>query len=243
MKRFWDVASVVREGSSFAVRLDGRPMRLPGGPVLTLESEALAAAIAVEWQEAGGGKGGTLRVEDVPLTRLAGTAQERVARDPKASIEALAKFAESDLLCYRAERPETLVARQAQLWQPWLDRAATMYGASFRVVQGVMPVTQKPESVAALRSAVAVHPPFVLAGLGILVPAMGSLVLGLAIAEGALDAREAFALAFLDELFQAEHWGEDREALAQRRSVEQDIILAARFIHLSNAGGIGGLGG
>ncbi len=208
-------------------------MRLPGGPILLLESEALAAAIAAEWQAAGGTKGGELRVEDVPLTRLAGTAQERVAPNPDASVAALSQYAQSDLLCYRAERPAALAQRQARLWQPWLDRAAARYGARLCVTEGVIPVPQPREAVEALRAALASHPAFVVAGLAILVPATGSLVLGLAVAEGALGAADAFALACLDELFQAELWGEEREAVAQRKAVEADIAVSARFIQLS----------
>ncbi len=233
MKRFWANTSVVCENNHYAVRLDGRPMRLPGGPILWLESETLAVAIAAEWQATGS----ELTVEDVPLTRLAGTAQERVAPDPAASVEALSRYAESDLLCYRAEAPEALVLRQARLWQPWLDRAAARYGADLRVTEGVIPVIQPDEAVAALRAALAVYPAFVLAGLGILVPATGSLVLGLAVAEGALEAEAAYELASLDELFQVEHWGEDPEATKQRKSVREDILLAARFIRLSTTSG------
>jgi chaperone required for assembly of F1-ATPase len=233
MKRFWETASVDSEAGRFLIRLDGRPMRLPGGPILSLESEALAAAIADEWQAAGGMKGGVLRVEDVPLTRLAGTAQERVSPDPDASVAALSRYAEHDLLCYRAERPEELVLRQMLLWQPWLDRAAARYGACLQVTEGVIPVAQPQEAVDALRGALASHPAFVLAGLGILVPATGSLVLGLAVAEGALGAADAFALACVDELFQAEQWGEEKEAIAQRTALRADIALSARFIHLS----------
>ena len=229
MKRFWENATVVVEDGRHAIRLDGRPMRLPGGPILWLESEALASAIAAEWQATGS----ELGAEDVPLTRLAGTAQERVAPNPGASVAALARYAESDLLCYRAESPEALVLRQARLWQPWLDRAAARYGANLQVTEGVIPTPQPPEAVAALRAALAAHPAFVLAGLGILVPATGSLVLGLAAAEGALEAEAAFELACLDELFQAEQWGEEAEAAKQRRSVRDDIALAVRFIRLS----------
>ena len=229
MKRFWENTSVVDEAGHYAIRLDGRPMRLPSGPILQLESSALAAAIADEWQAAGS----DFTLDDVPLTRLAGTAQARVAADPAASVAALSRYAEGDLLCYRAESPEALVLRQARLWQPWLDHARARYGAHLRVTQGVIPITQPPEAVSALRAALAAHPAFALAGLGILVPATGSLVLGLAVAEGALGAEAAFELACLDELFQAEHWGEEAEAAKQRSATKQDIVLAERFIRLS----------
>src|SRR5271157_3927824 len=119
MKRFWDTASVAPAGHGFAVLLDGRPMQLPGGPELRIRPRRLAEAIAAEWQAAGGTKGGEMSFADTPLTRLAGTAQQRVAPDPAPTIDAIARYAESDLLCYRAETPDELVARQAREWQPW----------------------------------------------------------------------------------------------------------------------------
>ena len=93
-------------------------MHVPGGRKLVVQSETLARAIAEEWQAAGGQKGGEMTMEDVPLTRLAGTAQGRIAPDPAPVADALAKYAENDLLCYRAERPLPLVVRQAREWQP-----------------------------------------------------------------------------------------------------------------------------
>src|SRR5579883_2955565 len=103
-------------------------MRLPGGPVLTVGPPALAHAIAAEWNAAGGARGGEMSFQDTPLTRLAGTAQERIAPNPDPTIDAIARYGESDLLCYRAEAPAELVQRQAQAWQPWLDWVAREHG-------------------------------------------------------------------------------------------------------------------
>ena len=61
----------------------------------------------------------------------------------------------------------------------------------------------------------------------------GHAVLGLALAEGALDAAEAHRVAGLDEAFQVEKWGEDAEAAARRQNVAADVALAERFIRLS----------
>jgi chaperone required for assembly of F1-ATPase len=237
MKRFWDRAEVVALDGRYAIRLDGRPMRLPGRAVLALESRALADAIAEEWQAAGGGKGGILQAEELPLTRLAGTAQERVVPNPGLTIEALLKYGATDLLCYEAEGPEGLVALQAERWEPWLAWVARVHGARLIRVRGVMPVDQPDEAIAALRMALTSLPAAALAGLGVLVPATGSLVLGLAVAGGALGADEAHALAALDELYQAEKWGEDREAVTRRRHVAEDIAVAARFMALSGLPG------
>ena len=233
MKRFWDAARCNRSDPGYTILLDERPMHLPGGPVLRVRAEPLARAIAAEWQAAGGGKGGEMSFADTPLTRLAGTAQQRIAPDPMPIMDAIARYGETDLLCYRADAPEALVERQARGWQPWLDWAALTYDAPLRVGTGIAHVRQHRDSISALRRAVAALDVEALAGLGIAVPALGSLILGLALAEGALEAAEAHALGALDELFQAEQWGEDVQAAARRRAIAEDIALAARFIALT----------
>jgi chaperone required for assembly of F1-ATPase len=234
MKRFWEAAiAVPRPEGGHGVLLDGRPLRLLGGAVLATASRPLAEAIADEWHQAGGGKGGEMSQEDVPLTRLLGTAQERIAPDPKPIIEGIAKFGETDLLCYRAEDPR-LAARQAKHWQPLLDWAALTLDAPLGVTLGLMPLAQRPQSLAALQAAVAGHDPAGLAALGLAVPALGSLVLGLALTHGRLSAEEAHALAIVDEVFQEEFWGHDTEAAAQRAGRLADVWLAQRFVALAH---------
>lgn len=233
MKRFWDTAEAAATESGWRILLDGRPVRLPGGTVLQVPVETLARAIAAEWADAGGAKGGEMSFADTPLTRLAGTAQERVAVDPWPTIDAIARYGESDTLCYRAEAPDKLVRRQQEGWQPWLDWVAEEYGAPLRVATGIVPLKQHRGSIAALRKAVAGFDAFGLAGLGIAVPALGSLVLGLALARRLLDAERAHALGALDELYQAELWGEDAEAAARRRTIAADVALSARFMELA----------
>lgn len=233
MKRFWDTATIEPSAEGYTILLDGRAMHLPDGPVLRVDAEPLARAIAEEWRLAGGGKGGAMSFADTPLTRLAGTAQRRIAPDPAPTIDAIARYAESDLLCYRAEAPEALVERQACAWQPWLDWAAARYEAPLRVSSGIAYVKQHRGSLATLRQVVAALDVPALAALSVAVPALGSLVLGLAMAEGVLDAATAHALGCLDELFQAEAWGEDEEAAARRRAVAADIALAERFLALT----------
>jgi chaperone required for assembly of F1-ATPase len=233
VKRFWETVTIEPGEAGYAVLLDGKPMHLPGGAVLRVQSERLAQAIAAEWRAAGGTKGGEMSFADTPLTRLAGTAQQRIAPDPAPTIDAIARYAESDLLCYRAETPDSLVAHQARHWQPWLDWAAETYDAPLRISSGVSYVKQHRGSVAALRDAVAALDVPALTALGVAVPALGSLVLGLALAAGRLDADTAYALGALDELFQAEAWGEDAEAAARRRAIAADVALAARFLELT----------
>ncbi|MCQ4158495.1 chaperone, ATP12 [Roseomonas sp. GC11] len=234
MKRFWDHATAAPAGDGlFAVLLDGRPLRLPGSGPLHLPRLSLAEAVAAEWQAAGGQKGGAMSMEQVPLTRVVATALERIAPDPQASVEALLKYGETDMLCYRSADEPRLAGRQAQGWQPLLDWAALELDAPLRCTTGIMPVAQPTDSLAALRRALSALGPLELAAMGVAIPALGSLVLGLALARGRLDAATACHLAFLDEAFQQEFWGEDPEALARRDGVVKDIALAARLLDLA----------
>jgi chaperone required for assembly of F1-ATPase len=149
-------------------------------------------------------------------------------------VAGLAKYGETDLLCYRAEDP-ALAALQAQAWQPVLDWVAARHGAALRVTTGVMPLAQPAAGLAALRAAVAAHGVEELAALGVAVPALGSLVLALALSDGAVSAARAHALSVLDETFQEQRWGVDPEALARRARAAADVALAERFLALVRA--------
>jgi len=154
VKRFWDKASLAEKEGGWAVMLDGRPMRIPGGAPLLLTNLALAEAVAAEWQAAGGAKNGTLTMDEVPLTRLAGTAQDRIAPNPGPVAAELARYAETDLLCYRAEHPEPLVARQAQAWQPWLDWMERTHGVRLEPTAGILHRKQDPAVLALMSMAI-----------------------------------------------------------------------------------------
>ncbi|WP_431282458.1 ATP12 family chaperone protein [Humitalea sp. 24SJ18S-53] len=228
MKRFWTKVEVTSIPGGYGLTLDGRPMRLPGGGALTVQGAAMAAGVAAEWQ----GVTGEFTWDSLPLTRLVGTAQDRIAPDPAPVVDALAVYGETDLLCYRAEDPR-LAARQAATWDPLLDWAADTLGARLRVTQGVMPVAQDPVALAALHAAVARQDAWSLAALGILVPSLGSLVLALALVEGRLSVTEALAAARIDEAFQQDFWGVDAEADARAEAVAADVALAAHLFALS----------
>jgi len=231
MLRFWDAAEAAPSGDGFAILLDGRPMRLPGGGPLHVAGQSLAVAIAAEWRAAGGAKGGTMTPADVPLTRLAGTAADRIAPDPHATITALARYGETELLCYRTQDPR-LAPHQAAQWDPWLLWSAHALHATLLTTTGVMPVTRPPAALFALHAALATKPPLALAALGVAVPALGSLVLALAMEAGAVSAQEAHALSALEEDFHREIWGDDPDILARRAAAAADVALAARLLAL-----------
>ncbi len=235
MKRFWSNAEATRDAEGWRILLDGKPLRVPGGGALQVPTASLAQAVAAEWQQAGGGPGGEAGPGDLLLTSLANTAQKRVAAQQEAIALELARYGETDLLCYRATGPQALIERQHASWQPWLDWAADTLGARLRTTAGIVHLPQDPAALAAIAAAVARQDVPGLTALGVLVPALGSVVLALAVLEGALDAEAAHLLSILDELYQAEFWHDDDEALERRRLIGRDVAAAVEFASLARA--------
>jgi chaperone required for assembly of F1-ATPase len=230
MKRFYQETAVNAGDGGWRVLLDGKPMLTPAKAVLAVPARALAEAIAAEWREVP--EQGELRVSQLPLTRLAATGLDRVSPQRQRVIDDTAKYAGSDLLCYRASDPASLVERQQRLWQPLLDWAAAHYGARLVVGEGTTFVPQPTDAVARLEEAVSAHGDLALSALYNLTHISGSLVIALAVSERHLSAADAFAAAQLDELYQIERWGEDPLAARRHDGIRHDIDAGARFLAL-----------
>ena len=229
MRRVYKQAVSAADAGQHRVLLDGKPLRSPAGGVVGLPNAALAAAVAAEWQA----QGAEVDAGKLPLTRLACTVVDRVAADPPTLAQAIAAFADTDLLCYRAEAPRALVERQQRLWQPLLDWATLRFAAPLLAVPGVMHRPQPPAAVAALGAAVAaIADPWRLLALHEVTTLTGSLVRGLALLERHLDLDGVWCAAQLDEDFQAERWGEDDEAALRRAGLRADLAAAARLLDL-----------
>lgn len=228
MKRFWKEAVAVPGEGGWTIALDGRPVRTPARALLTLPTAPLAAAVAAEWQ----GCGETVDPRTMPLTGLANAAIDRIAPDPDAFAAGLARYAASDLFCYRADGPAALVQRQAERWDPLLQWARRRFDIDFAVTCGVAPVDQSPDTLVRLGQAVAALSPFQQAGLSPLVTVGGSLVAGLAVVEEAVDVDTAWAAVSLDEAWQLETWGSDAEAEKALAAREADFRAGARLLAL-----------
>ena len=228
-RRSWkDV--LVRDGEGgWQVWLDARVLRTPGKQALTLPTRALAQAVAQEWRDSGE----VIDPGAMPMTRYANSAIEKVRVQFDAVADMLAEYGATDLLCYRADQPQSLAEMQAQAWDPLIDWAATRLAAPLRITEGVIPVAQPPQSLLNLRNHLAALDDFGLTAAHDLIALPGSIILGLAVLHGRLDAAEAHRLSRLDEDFQARQWGRDDEAEAAAATRAQALQDAARFWALS----------
>lgn len=229
MKRFWKLASVHAETGGHAIHLDERPLRTPRRAPLLLPTQALAEAVAAEWN----GVESEIRPGDMPLSGIANAAVDHVAPDIGGFARALASYAETDLLCYRADRPRALVERQADAWDPILDMLSAAHGLLFRQASGITHVAQAPEMLEKVEHLFARQGNWRLAALQPIVTIGGSALIGLAMTDALIAPRDAYAASILDELWQEEAWGSDSEAVATRQQRERLFLSAARFLDLA----------
>ncbi|MDN3713131.1 ATP12 family protein [Paracoccus cavernae] len=228
-RRFWKAANPRPEGQGWTIYLDERPLRTPGKHALILPTEALAQAVALEWDA----QEDVINPEAMPLTRAANSAIEKVGPQFDAVADMLGEYGGTDLLSYRAEGPADLVGRQVAGWDPLIDWSRDHLDAPLAVTQGVIPVAQDGAALARLRARLGALDVFGLTAIHDLVTLPGSLVLGLAVIEGRLSAREAYALSRIDEDYQAEQWGRDEDADEAAEARLAAMELAERLWHLS----------
>jgi chaperone required for assembly of F1-ATPase len=231
MKRFYKTVATVAVDGGFGITLDGKALKTPAKAPLVLPTAALAQAIADEWDA----QVDTIKPHRMRLMQLASTALDRVSIHQLAVVEEAAGYAASDLLCYRAEAPRELVAREAQLWQPLLDWAMVRFDAPLAVTSGIVHVDQPVASLKALRAVLLGLDPLALTAVADLTAACGSLVLALAVWDGRIDTDTAAAATLIDETVQNERWGEDHEAKDRRERLIADIHAAGRFLALLKA--------
>jgi chaperone required for assembly of F1-ATPase len=224
MKRTYREARAERRD----IRLDGAPLTTHAGNPLTAPSDALAVAIADEWNR----QGERVDLASIPLTRLAMIAVDRGPTDADAWRASLLAYLRSDLLCYRARGPAGLAARQREHWDPLLAWAAERLGIALQTGLGVAYVDQPPESIAAAARLLDDAAPPELSAMKAAAEIAGSAIIALALARGAFPPERLFAASRVDEAYQEERWGVDPEAQARTIRLRDEFLAIARFLEL-----------
>ena len=227
-RRFYKTVSLTDD---LGIALDGRAVKTPLKVPLALPTRALAEAVAAEWEA----QGEKLDPASMTLTKLANTAIDRVAASREAIEAEVLDYSNSDLVCYRADRPPDLVQRHTRQWDPVVDWARTALDAPFEVRMGVMHKPQPEAALGAFGAALNDMSDFELAAFHTLMTLTGSALIALMLARRAINPEEAWITAHVDEDYQIEQWGEDAEAAARRAARLKEFMAACRFLGLARA--------
>jgi chaperone required for assembly of F1-ATPase len=231
LKRFYQAVGVTEGEGSFALLLDGRPVKTPARRTLAVPNAVLAEALAAEWRA----QGEYVDPATMPLTRLANTIIDGVADAPDPVAAEVEKYLGTDLVFYRAATPDGLVARQAEVWDPLVAWAREALGARFVLVEGMAHVPQPAEALAAARDAIpadATNPTELwrLGALSAITTLTGSALIGLAVVHRRLTAEEAWAAAHVDEDWNMQTWGRDELDLERRAFRFAEMQAAATVL-------------
>ncbi len=229
MKRFYRDVTVEQAGQGFAVRLDGRAIKTAAGHPQTLPSRALADALAGEWDAQG-------EEMDLSLFRfrdLADYAIDIIGHERSAALGKLIAFAETDTLCYRADPEEALFRRQQEVWEPLVTGFEAREAIRLERVSGIMHRPQPPETLKKLHVRLNALDEFTLAGLHTVTSLAASLVIGMGALEPDADADLLWNAANLEELWQAELWGQDAEAQDRLEKRRREFGNGLEFIRLA----------
>ncbi|MBB4953433.1 chaperone required for assembly of F1-ATPase [Agrobacterium vitis] len=222
-KRFYTDVTIAAVDGGFAVLLDGKAVKTPARNGLILPTQRAAELVMAEWQA----QVDVIDPGTMPITRLVNTALDSVAVSMDEVLDDIVRFSGSDLLCYRADGPQELVARQSEQWDPLLSWLANQHGARLIQTSGIIHVQQPQAATDAFRQALTAYDNvFALASLHVMTSLTGSAILALALADGFVSLEEGWNLAHLDEDWTDEHWGTDSEAQARRKARFVDMQAA-----------------
>lgn len=224
-KRFYKDVAVAEAEGGFAVRLDGREVRTPGGAPLRLPTRALADLIAAEWAA----QGEFVMMAEMHATRLANTAVDSIPAAREATAQTVADYGGSDLTCYFAEGPQGLVERQEAAWSPAVARVEREFACAFVRASGIVHQAQPDATLARLKDEALALDDFRLAGVAFGVSLFGSGVLAFSLERGWLTGEQAFELSRLDEAWQEEQWGVDAEAAERTARLAEEAQMLGRW--------------
>lgn len=229
MKRFYDEVGVRSAEAGWQVTLDGRGLKTIKGAPQLVPTEALAKAMAQEWE---------LQSEDLDTSRfvyrdMADYALDIVAADREAVIAKLLAYIETDTLCYRADPEDALFARQQEVWEPLLTGFEAKEGINLVRISGIVHRAQEQATHEKLRQRLEAHDPFALAALETLASLSASLSIAFLASDDSSDANTLWDAASLEEEWQADLWGRDLEAQERRERRRVEFLKAYEFVRLA----------
>ncbi|EPY87775.1 ATP synthase mitochondrial F1 complex assembly factor 2-like protein [Camelus ferus] len=192
-------------GGGFEINLDHRKLRTPGAKIFTVPSEALAVAVATEWDS----QQDTIRPYTMHLTTLCNTALDNpTQRDKDQLIRAAVKFLDTDTIWYSVE-----------------------IGSSTSILGPSIPARSPDREV--LASHLASYSMWALQGIEFVVTQLKSIVLTLGLLDRHLTVEQAVLLSRLEEEYQIQKWGSIEWAHDyERQELRARTAAGTLFVHL-----------
>ncbi len=232
MRKFYKAAEAGTAPDGYVIRLDGKPAKTPLKKTLLLKSKLLAEEISKEWAL----QAAVIKPATMPLTQLANTLLDKAKGADRVEMgEQLASYGGSDLVCYFADHPESLVKLHEKHWRPLIAWMKDRHGIVLEVVSGIKYQQQPEESLERLQKLINSLSPEDFTVVQAASATTGSVIIALALSEGRFTPEEAYEAACVDEIYQLKTWGEDAEARKRLDVIKAELDAIVRFRDLVKA--------
>ncbi|MDC0190451.1 hypothetical protein OAJ77_04375 [Rhodospirillales bacterium] len=227
-KRLYKDVSVISIDEGYGIALDGNVLKTPAVTVLFTECLPLIEAVAMEWE----GQKIEIDIQTLPLFRLLVASIDEVGPKREEVNRKILQFGATDLLCYRVQEPPELINRQEKTWQPIINWAKEELNVSFRVTDGISPITQSQETLCAMEDILATLTDLEMTAVSSVVTATGSLIVGLALKADVISPDTASDISILEEVYQMERWGKFKNVSDRHDQIRKETCLAYRLLRI-----------
>jgi len=220
--------TIIYKDNLYKIMQNNKQLKTPAGNNYSMKQEKLAKEIAKEWQS----QKNKIIPSTMPLTQLMATALDIIKKDRKKIQKNLASYIPTELLCYKAQKPETLVEKQNTIWNEYLKWCENKFNISFKTSTGITPIEQKEKTISKITTAIKEYDDFALSALSCATDCTGSIVLGLALIEQFKPASDIFEACEIDVTDQAIRWGEDPVTKEKHKSMLFELNACEKWVEL-----------
>ncbi|CAL1262341.1 unnamed protein product [Larinioides sclopetarius] len=204
VKRFYRSVHVSESDGKYEISLDKRKLKTPTGTLLQLPNEALAAAVATEWDL----QQKVIQRHNMHITALCNTAIDNPChQNPENIVDSVLQYLSSDTLCFRSSDPPNLAKLQKEKWDPLLKWFENRYRVKISFSEDVSTNPVPDETLYQLRKHLLSYSQWCLIGINFAAESLKSLILTLAVINHVIDVEKAVELSRLETVFQIQNWG------------------------------------
>ena len=227
MKKNWKIVQVKEKSiNSYEILLDNNILRTPLKNELKIPNAKIADEIYKEWNQ----ETKFLNTDKMVFYGIISTSIDKIYGNRKLYIDDLLEFIDTDLICYRAEKPNDLVKWQKKNWDPIISEVEIYINNKINIFKGIMPLKQDKKIRLKIATLLTKFSDLEIATLHRITNITGSIFLTLYVLKNDKIKENVFELSYLDELWQAKNWGYEEEASKTRENINNELNRIIYFL-------------
>nr|XP_018905182.1 PREDICTED: ATP synthase mitochondrial F1 complex assembly factor 2 [Bemisia tabaci] len=231
-KRFYKKTGVLYNDGSYEITLDNRKLKTPAGTLFKVSNEALALAVATEWDA----QKKVINQSSMHLTALCSTCIDNPNHVTKEDlIQKIISFLSTDTILFHSSEDDELYKFQQSEWQPVVDKFNEKFSVNLAPSRhlGMPQVSDQDRNT--VQKYLASHNFWAIIGFSFAVESLKSVILTLTCKERFISVEKAVLLSRLEEEFQTGHWGRVEWAHdVSQLDLQARVAAAIMFVYLNS---------